>query len=303
MPRDPRAVAVLAWRLRPGRIAALTTAANVIAVVLIALTFVDIVPHQLSRGTIAASPSNVERPVAAPGARDVWFLVFDRYGNEHAMRDAAGVDHDLPEWLEQQGFSVARDAHANYGRTTLSLAATLNMTYLDDLAARMGPDSDDANPVNEMLQDHVVGRSLQARGYRYVHIGSLVRTHQATPSRTKPGAHKAEHFGTSSMTHAGATIDEMWAPTVPPSTICSIEPQPVRLERARPVSGEPGPKFVFGHVLQPHEPYVFKANGILRAVVEASGFSPAAGGQLRTPTTASAGSSAPPRGAAREQPL
>lgn len=274
------AVAVLAWRLRPGRIAALTTAANVIAVVLIALTFVDIVPHQLSRGTIAASPSNVERPVAAPGARDVWFLVFDRYGNEHAMRDAAGVDNDLPEWLEQQGFSVARDAHANYGRTTLSLAATLNMTYLDDLAARMGPDSDDANPVNEMLQDHVVGRSLQARGYRYVHIGSwFAPTKTNAIADENPVLSTQTDFGTLlDDTTLGATIDEMLGTTVPPKHHLLHRAAALfdwnELDR---VSGEPGPKFVFGHVLLPHEPYVFKANGEYSELSEEdSRFSPAA---------------------------
>jgi hypothetical protein len=257
-------VSVLAWRLRPGRIAALTTAVNVVALLLVALTLVDIVPHQLSRGTIAASSSDTPRPAAAPGSRDIWFLVFDRYGNEDAMRDAAGVDNDLPAWLESQGFMVAHHARANYGRTVMSLAATLNMTYLDDLVAAKGPDSDDSAPLNEMLQDHEVGRLLQDHGYRYVHIGSwFAPTKTNRIADENPVLSTKTDFGTLlDDTTLGATIDELRG--------IKVAPEHHLLHRAAAlfdwneldrVSGEPGPKFVFGHILLPHEPYVFKANG------------------------------------------
>lgn len=258
------AVTILAWRLRPGAIAALTTSLNVVALVLVALTLVDIVPHQLSRGTIAASPSGTERPAAAPGSRDIWFLVFDRYGNEDAMRDAAGVDNDLPTWLESQGFTVAHEARANYGRTAMSLAATLNMTYLDDVAATMGPDSNDATPLNEMLQDHAVGRFLQGHGYRYVHIGSWF-----APTKTNRIAD--ENPTLSTQTDFGTLLDDTtMGPTIEGLLGAKVPPKHHLLHRAAAlfdwneldrVSHEPGPKFVLGHVLLPHEPYVFKANG------------------------------------------
>jgi len=266
------AVTVLAWRLRPSRIATLTTAVNVVAAVLVILTLVDIVPHQLSRGTIAATPNEADRPVPAPGSRDVWFLVFDRYGNEEAMRDAAGVDNDLPEWLEQQGFSVAREARANYGRTVMSLAATLNMTYLDDLATQMGPDSDDSRPLNEMLQDHAVGRFLQGRGYRYVHVGSwFAPTKTNRIADENPVLSAQTDFGTLlDDTTLGPTVDELLGAKVPPKHHLLHRAAALfdwnELDR---VSQEPGPKLVVGHVLLPHEPYVFKANGEYSELSEA----------------------------------
>lgn len=257
-------VALLAWRLRPGRIAALTTAVNVVALLLVVLTLVDIVPHQLSRGAIAAGATDTQRPAAAPGSRDIWFLVFDRYGNEQAMQDAAGVDNDLPEWLEAQGFTVARGAHANYGRTALSLAATLNMTTLDDVVATMGTDTDDATPINEMLQDHRVGRFLQDHGYRYIHVGSWW-----APTKTNRIAD--ENPVLSSQTDFGTLLDDTTlSPTIDELMGAKAPPKHHLLHRAAAlfdwneldrVSREPGPKFVFGHILLPHEPYVFKANG------------------------------------------
>lgn len=272
------AVVLLAWRLRPSRIASLTTAVNVVTVILVGLTFVDIVPHQLARGTIAASPTEGQRPAAAPGSRDIWFLVFDRYGNEQAMRDAAGVDNDLPEWLEAQGFLVSRQAHANYGRTTLSLAATLNMTHLDEVAARMGPDTDDATPIHEMLQDHAVGRALQERGYRYIHIGSwFAPTKTNRIADENPVLTAQTDFGTLlDDTTLARTIEEMMGGTAPPKHHLLHRAAALfgwnELDR---VSREPGPKFVLGHVLLPHEPYVFTATGEYSALSEAdSRFSP-----------------------------
>lgn len=195
------------------------------------------------------------------------------------MSDAAGVDNDLPEWLEMQGFAVAHEARANYGRTTLSLAATLNMTYLDDLVAEMGPDTDDAAPVNDMLQDHAVGRFLQDRGYRYVHIGSWF-------SPTKTNRIADENPVLSTQTDFGSLLDDTTlGPTIEGLLGTKAPPKHHLLHRAAAlfdwneldrVSREPGPKFVLAHVLLPHEPYVFKASGEYSELSEAdSRYSPA----------------------------
>jgi hypothetical protein len=190
--------------------------------------------------------------------------VFDRYGNEEAMLDAAGVENDLPGWLEAQGFTVVRDAHANYGRTTLSLAATLHMTLLDEIATAMGPGSDDATPVHEMLQDHRVGRFLQDHGYRYIHVGSWwAPTKTNRIADENPVLNSQTDFGTLlDDTTLSPTIDELMGAKAPPKHHLLHRAAALfewnELDR---VSREPGPKFVFGHILLPHEPYVFKANG------------------------------------------
>jgi hypothetical protein len=274
------AVALLAWRLRPSRIAAITTAANVIAVVLVALTFVDILPYQLSRGTVAAtSPVAQSRPAPAPGSRDIYFLIFDRYGNNEAMEDSAGVENDLPAWLDGRGFTVAPYARANYGRTALSLAATLNMTYLDQLAARMGPDSNDDSPLNDMLQDHKVGRFLQQQGYRYVQIGNWwAPTKTSAIADENPQLEAQSDFGSLlDDTTMGPTIDSLMGVKTPPSHhLLHRAAALFDFHELDQVSAEPGPKFVFAHILLPHEPYVFKANGEYSGLSEAdSKFSPA----------------------------
>ena len=257
-------VGYLMVRARPATIERLTLGLDVVALVLVALTVIDIVPYQLDRPVAAArsAANDAIRPSPAPGSRDIYFLVFDRYGNHESLADIADLDNDLPEWLGQQGFSVASDALANYGRTNLSLAATLNMTYLDQVAAEAGPDSNDPRPVYDMIQEHAVGRFLQGHGYRYIHIGSwfgptkTIRIADENP--VLPGS---SDFGEMlDSTTLSSTLD----------ILRGVPPGHQRLHRAAAlfdldeierVRLEPGPKFVMMHMLLPHEPYVFAADG------------------------------------------
>jgi hypothetical protein len=275
-------VAVGAVVLRPTGIARLTTAVNVVALVLVAITLIGIVPYEFSRSTTAASPSPASdagpRPSPGPGSRDIYFLVFDRYGSVASLDDLANAHNDLPTWLGSRGFTTADDARANYGRTTMSLAATLDMTYLDDVAARMGPASNDPGPVNEMLQDHKVGRFLQSHGYRYIHIGNWF-----APTKTNRIAD--ENPVLTAQTDFGALLDQTtMGPTVNDMLGIKAPPAHHLLHRAAALfdfnqldlaSREAGPKFVLMHILMPHEPYVFNPDGSYSALSEYdSKFSP-----------------------------
>ena len=164
--------------------------------------------------------------------------MFDRYGsNDIPATTSPTRTTTCRPGSSREGFTVAADAHANYGRTTQSLAATLNMTYLDDIAARLGPDSNDPALVNEMLQDHEVGRFLQDHGYRYVHIGNwfaptkTVRIADENPvltSQTDFGALLDKHDpGSDHQRPAGHQ-----GPAQPPPAPSGG--RPVRLQRAGP---------------------------------------------------------------------
>ena len=175
----------------------------------------------------------------------------------------AGLD-GIEDWLEARGFYVARDAHANYGRTVLSLAATLNMTPLDEVAARLGPDSDDPAPVHALLRDHAVGRFLKARGYRYLHIGSWF-----APTRTSSLADEnlvmadgSDFEAKLEETTFRPTLDDLLGVPDPPAHHVLHRTTALwQLREFDRVYREPGPKFVLLHVLLPHEPYVFDEVG------------------------------------------
>jgi hypothetical protein len=253
---------VAAVLLREGWIATLTRVLDLVAAVLVSIVGWQVAEYLLSRPATTASAS--EPSTSRTARRDIYFLVWDRYGSESAVADLGAGRDDLEDWLEDRGFYVARSAHANYGRTVLSLAATLNMTSLDALAAKAGPSSNDPTSVHELIQDHAVGRFLKARGYRYVHIGSWF-----APTRTVRIAdvNLVMADGTSfdaelEETTFKPTLDDLiGVPDPPAHHLLHRSTALWQLEQFDRVVGEPGPKFVLLHVLLPHEPYVFDETG------------------------------------------
>ena len=248
--------------LRERWIAAVTRLLDVVVTVLLGITVLRVLGSELTR-PVASSRLAPAEPRRL-GDRDIYFLVWDRYGSRAAVGQlGAGLD-GIEDWLEARGFSVARDAHANYGRTVLSLAATLNMTPLDDVAARLGPDSDDPTPVHALLQDHAVGRFLKARGYRYLHIGSWF-----APTRTSSLADEnlvmadgSDFEAKLEETTFQPTLDDLLGVPDPPAHHVLHRTTALwQLREFDVVYREPGPKFVLLHVLLPHEPYVFDEVG------------------------------------------
>ena len=245
-----------------------TMGLNVIAVILVALTAWQIVPYELQRaGRIA--PFVDQTAVAATNARkkpDIYFLIFDRYGSADAIKRRFGItDDDLYGWLQSRGFQIPKVARGNYRATDFSLAATLNMRMLDELTTTIGAASKDRTPAQQMLKNHEVGRFLKAQGYTYYHLGSWFE-----PTRTNPEADRNLTLGVTSEFES-----VLWDTTIAPGVERAIGVQSpevtfrdrvregtlMELRELRRVSTAPGPKFVFAHILLPHDPYVFHADG------------------------------------------
>jgi hypothetical protein len=250
-----------ARRTRGHRLAACATLGLIVALA-------PVVPIDTAAFGAASPGAGAAQPAAggapASGLRDVWFIVFDRYGSSESIRYFSGARNDQPAWLRSHGFQVADDAHANYVRTSLSLAATLNLDYLDPLAARMGSLSNDLAPLHGMLQHDMVGRAMKARGYRYVHLGSWFG-----PTATNALADQSYVFDPKADVEPMVPMTGSIAGTkvLVSSNQVLVKDRVDRnaalwqfqeLDRIRQ---EPGPKYVFAHILLPHDPYVFDASG------------------------------------------
>ncbi len=265
------AAVLVAWRIRD-RLDPLTRALDVVAAILIAVSLVTIVPHELERASGGATTVSPLPLVAGAGQtaqkRDVWYLIFDRYASDDQLQAGYGIDGTLSDWLESRGFFVARDAHANYVKTSLSLASSLNLEYLDDVAKRMGPDSDDHGPIFQMMKDHVLGQFLKSQGYTFVQVGSPYG-----PTNINPYADENPRIDSTSD-FAGAIYDTSAVPAVARRLgLIKSTPERERYYRIAKYQWQtldglvdaPGPKLVFAHFLLPHPPYVFNADGSFHA--------------------------------------
>jgi hypothetical protein len=239
---------------------------NVVAAALCAINVVPIVAFETH-----TTEERLQEPVAVPTVsvdapkRDIYYLIFDRYAADRTLRDDFGFDDgDFFRWLERQGFYVAYESLANYPRTTHSLASSLNMTYLDGLAARVGADSGDWAPLTDALSGFRVARSLEELGYRYYHVGSWWAGTGTDPSADEDLVY-----------HQPADFEQMLLDTTIVPTISqriglsdgtSFQLQEYRRARfqfdtLKRISNDPSPTFAFVHLTLPHPPYVFDADG------------------------------------------
>ena len=260
---------VVAVRAR-ARLAQITSALNAVATVLVVLSLVQVVPEQVSRTSAARAPSPFAIKAGAVPVgpqRDVWYLIFDRYASDRELGAAYQIDSDLDDWLTGHGFYVAQDSQANYVKTSLSIASSLNLAYLDDVVKRMGPDSDDHGPIFAMMKDHVLGQFLKSQGYEFVQVGSPYG-----PTNVNEFADRNPRVDSTSD-FATAIYDTSVLPAVG-RRLGLIKATPERqryydiarfqwatVQKLAADTDDTRPKLVFCHFLLPHPPYVFAADG------------------------------------------
>ncbi|HZL95713.1 MAG TPA: hypothetical protein VFB99_18800, partial [Vicinamibacterales bacterium] len=204
-------------------------------------------------------------PLQAPAVPpDIVHLVFDRYASADVLREYYGFDNTpFTEKLRERGFLVAQRSNANYFRTGLSLAATLNLTHLDERFASLAGASD-WRPVYRLLREHRVWRSLKPLGYEYVQLGSWWEATRHNPHAAENRSYVRipyfvhwlyDNTPLSAMgVSLGGVLDirqEQWH---------RIHRQVHDLERVRAGTR---PRFVLAHFLLPHDPYVFGPEGDL----------------------------------------
>lgn len=199
--------------------------------------------------------------------RDVYYLVLDRYGSQASFDAALGVDNSaFLDRLEARGFDVLPDVTANHLRTAHSLASSLNLEYLHELSDRYGPDSGDFAPLYDLIDDHRAGRLLQSAGYRYVHIGSWW-----DPTATSDIADVELGYRGDGSDFSQALLDMTLLAALPEDagvapTSLRVHNRSAALAQFPQVANAGGgwqPTFTFAHILLPHEPYVFDADGSL----------------------------------------
>jgi len=195
---------------------------------------------------------------------DIYYVIFDRYGDAGTMREYGLDNTPFYDYLQNQGFYVAPQSHSNYVKTVLSLASSLNMSYLAPVISAQGPDSENWWPVYDWIQNATVIRFLRAHGYKYNLAGSWY-----WPTLVHRNADRNFNYYTTVPRAAMRLLDtalmdpvRMLAPTA------LLDSRRQQWERVRrqiddviATASDPAPTFTFVHILVPHPPYVFDKDG------------------------------------------
>jgi Sulfatase len=275
---------LLAWR--GGRwLGPATRGLNVIAVLLVAFNVVRIgeFAFGLSRsGTVNAASAAVRTAPDITEKRDIYYLIFDRYSNTKTLGEIYGFDNSpFLDELRERGFSVAEKSWANYFKTALSLVSSLSMDYLPAEELLAGPNS--FEPLHQMLRNRLaVPATLRSLGYEYLHIGN-----HWEPSAENVDADRVLRFANGSEFANALVATTWWGLTEPlpeKTDLTQVESDTIEMgyremtrahtlyafDRLNEAIDRPGPTYVFAHILLPHTPWRFNADGSFPTAEELS---------------------------------
>jgi hypothetical protein len=244
----------------------ITFALNVMGLVLLVLPLYSIISFSLanpapSQAAFLPATDEPEQNIIPPGdLPDIYYIIPDGYARSDVLARLYDLDNsEFLDYLASRGFYIASASHANYDQTALSVSSSLNYDYLDGYARELGSESQNRDVLYNAISHSRLRQVLEAAGYTIVDVNSgspITQIKDAdyylTPSRSL----LINYFERELL--AGSVIGRV------------VENDLVEQYRARMLNEFElsmnldwiqSPKFVFIHLLAPHPPFVFAADG------------------------------------------
>lgn len=256
---------------------------NALALVLLILPSAQIANHLVQSGrtkreVTAASIGPISWAPNPPSELpDIYYIILDTYTRSDALQRDYGYDNSwFLNGLRDLGFYVADCSRSNYGETLSSVTSALNLDYLTKVRGRLDELGLDPRNIFALLKQSLVRSQLESLGYQTVAFQTgfdwsdmqdadiylslseqplnlqlmspfevlFVETTGAKLLLDTQYLLKIADFGAAEFRHRA-----------------HVELQLNILEELPRVPAVEGPTFTFAHVLVPHIPIVFEANG------------------------------------------
>jgi hypothetical protein len=204
-----------------------------------------------------AHASDLSRP-------DVYYIILDSYARQDALREEYGFDNSaFIDELRARGFYVAECSQSNYARTELSLASSLNYDYLP----LPGTDASDLTPPDALLHGRV-RTFFEDQGYETVAFPTGFRwiewsdadIYARTPARFNELSDFETLFAETTALRIPLDLGMMSAVSASPNERARERTLNV-VKTLKQVPEYPGSHFVYAHIVSPHAPFVFDADG------------------------------------------
>jgi hypothetical protein len=278
------------WALKLKDLLGITSVLNIIGILVLILPVFQISSYEIKTSSLLAGtpqenllaevadlqlPFNQKPP-------DIYYIILDTYTRADTLATYFSYDNSsFLGALESLGFYIAGCSQSNYSYTALSLATSLNYNYLDTLSANLNSANTDETDIYPYLFNNAVVYTLRELGYHLVAFESGYSPTEFTNADTyysqqsdllgiflEDGINPFEAMQLN--TSAGMFVYEL-SPHFPLQVqeFLSLDTAYVvhrnrilyTLNRLERTASLPGPKFVFVHILAPHNPFVFGPNG------------------------------------------
>ncbi|MBE0697552.1 MAG: sulfatase-like hydrolase/transferase, partial [Anaerolineaceae bacterium] len=240
---------------------------------------------RLQRSASNSPASTAALQSSTSATPDVYYILLDGYSRADVMRSLYDLDiTPFMEDLKSLGFVFPDCAQSNYGITAFSMYATLNMQYLDAQPGTFPLGSDrrevDYQAMREYLINSQVRQFFQAHGYQMITFETgfwwlnIDNADQYIVENNNPLKKYSKEYALSNfedlfirttalriLTEANTAFFSSLTRQVKTPTQQHYEWVQFSLEQLGQIPAIPGKKFVYFHVLAPHDPFVFAPDG------------------------------------------
>ncbi|MFA5810287.1 MAG: hypothetical protein WC935_08160 [Thermoleophilia bacterium] len=208
---------------------------------------------------------------------DIYFIVLDMYARQDVLQQSYNFDNaPFVGDLRKLGFFVADCSLSNYSHTELALASELNLDYIQTLVRGIPAEDTDHSRVWPLIKHSVVRTQLEAIGYQTVAFETGYPWSQLEdaavylkpPTRStilsQINPFEALLINTTAsllLTDAQSVLFEKLYRDV---NYLHVNRELFTLRQLAELPALEGPRFVFVHLLVPHRPFVFAADGSIQ---------------------------------------
>ena len=274
---------------RSERLTAFTRFMNLFAVVLWVLVLIAGVVSEGRARTAAAETGHIESPASLDWATpdnlsqararkqrpDIYWIILDGYARGDILQTRFNYDNNgFLDQLRHCGFFVADQSHSNYCYTHLSLSATLNGEYLQDLVpADVGMKAPQEHSLRFMYFVDVLNayyiRTNRTRQF-LEDLGYQWQTTETGYAVTRPQGVAMSEVVVGTMTQFERLLlrTTVFEPAISNSPLPAIwelvakyDIVKYELEKLTRLPDLSGPIFAQYHIMCPHTPFCFDAQG------------------------------------------
>jgi hypothetical protein len=203
-----------------------------------------------------------ELDVHASGRPDIYYILPDGYARNDVLMKYYNFDNsEFTDALKKEGFQIAAHSRSPYYWTLVSLGGILNMDYFLPNPRLQGPFQRGGPLANFVIRENRTAAFLKSIGYQYIQTsstwdGTLHNNFADRFLRSSNSIFQVDYYRTLVET-------SFLRPFMSRENTDLAAAHMKTFQNLVMIAGEnpPGPKFVFAHIVPPHPPYVFDANG------------------------------------------
>jgi hypothetical protein len=244
-----------------GSMARISQYLNLVLSLLIVYQLYAIATQNSSKITLVNKPDEVKKTntVDLP---DIYYIILDAYTSNQSLKNYWDFSNDsITDFLHKKGFYIAGESKTNYNITLLSLASSLNMSYLKNFP-RTEVSAAQARNLYNLVDSSLVVNTLLKNDYKIVNYSFF-----DIPESPK---YYSDFFFLIKRNLLNQTIylliekmfDKKWTKNQNAGLLSFKKINPDILNKIKDQRRSDKPLFVYAHVMMPHYPYLFDESGV-----------------------------------------